>query len=122
MCIWYNKVAYLRGNLRTMDENLEKQFQESESDWAEIEKLKAEREKKDKKIISQFCASNKQADMVRILELLEKYNGMPSHDTEIVNEFRKCYPKNLSVKLIHNFLDVKDIYSQYLESGGDDND
>ena len=105
-----------------MDEKLEMQFQESEADWAEIEKLTAEREKKDKRIISEFCASNKQADMVRILDLLEKYNGMAEHDKKIVNEFRKCYPKDLSVKIIHNFLDVKDIYSRYLESGGDDNE
>ncbi|MEY8265146.1 hypothetical protein AALA79_02015 [Lachnospiraceae bacterium 64-25] len=105
-----------------MDENLEREFQESESDWAEIEKLKAEREKKDKRIISQFCASNKQADMVRILELLVKHNGMPGHDKEIVSEFKRCYPEELNVKLIHSFLDVKDIYSTYLESGGDDNE
>ena len=105
-----------------MDENLEKQFQESESEWAEIERLKAEREKKDKRIISQFCALNRQADMLQILELLEKHNGMPRHDKEIVNEFRKCYPEELNIKLIHSFLDVKDIYSLYLESGGDDDE
>lgn len=105
-----------------MDENLEKQLQESESDWAEIEKHVAEREKKDKRIISQFCASNKQADMVRILDLLEKHNGMPNHDKEIVIEFKKCYPKELNTKLIHSFLDVRDIYSIYLESGGDDSE
>ena len=103
-----------------MDENLEKKFQESELEWAEIEKLKAEREKKDRRIISEFCASNKQADMVQILELLEKYNGMPKHDKDIVSEFENKYPEQLNVKLIHSFLDVKDIYNQYLESGGDD--
>ncbi len=105
-----------------MDENLERQFQESEADWAEIEKAKAEREKKDRKIISKFCAENTQADMFQVLELLEKYNGMPQHDKDIVDEFRKCYPSNLTVKLIHSFLDVTDIYSRYLESGGNENE
>lgn len=105
-----------------MDENLEKKFQESESEWAEIDRLITEREKKDKRIISQFCATNKQADMVRILKLLEKHNGMPKHDKEVVEEFKKNYPEELNIKLIHSFLDVKDIYSQYLESGGDDDE
>lgn len=121
LCICYNKLS-LRGKSNTMDEKLERQFQESEFEWAEIERLKAERKKKDNKIISQFCAANKQADMVRILELLEKHNGMPKHDKEIVYEFKKCYPEGLNVKLIHSFLDVKDIYSMYLEAGGDDNE
>ncbi|MBD5395897.1 MAG: hypothetical protein HDR71_16920 [Lachnospiraceae bacterium] len=103
-----------------MDENLEKQFQESEAEWAEIEEKKAIREKKDKRIISMFCASNNQADMVQILNLLEKHNGMPDHDKEVIVSFKECYPGSLTVKLLHSFLDVKDIYSQYLESGGKD--
>ena len=102
-----------------MDENLEKQFQESEKEWAEIEKLKSIREKKDKRIISIFCAQNDQADIIRILGLLEKYPGMPQHDKDIVYEFKKKYPNELTVKLIHSLLDVMDIYNQYLESGGD---
>lgn len=105
-----------------MDETLEKEFQDSEEEWAEIERLKAIREKKDKRIISIFCANNDEVDMLRILNLLEKYPGMPSHDKEIVYEFKKNYPKELTVKLIHSFLDVMDIYSRYLESGGGTND
>lgn len=103
-----------------MDENLEKRMQESESDWADIEKRTAERIKKDKRIISDFCASNKRADMFQILELLEKHGGLPEHDDEIVKKFRESYPQQLTVKLIHDFLDVTDIYSQYLEFGGDE--
>lgn len=105
-----------------MDETLEKEFQDSEEEWAEIEKLKAIREKKDKKIISKFCANNDQADMLKILSLLEKYPGMPSHDKDVVFEFKKKYPNELTVQLIHSLLDVMDIYSQYLESGGNTND
>ena len=47
---------------------------------------------------------------------------MPKHDKEVVEEFKKNYPEELNIKLIHSFLDVKDIYSQYLESGGDDDE
>lgn len=105
-----------------MDKKLEKEFQESEEEWAKIEQLKAEREKKDRKLISKFCASYESADMVNIIALLEKHQGMPKHDIEIVTEFKSNYPSTLSVKLIHSFLDVKDIYSRYLESGGNADD
>ncbi len=47
-----------------MNENLEKQFQESESEWAEIEKSTAIRKQKDKRIISQYCAVNNEADKI----------------------------------------------------------
>lgn len=105
-----------------MDEALEQQFQDSEKEWAEIERLKAIREKKDRRIISIFCAQNDPADMINILSLLEKYSGMPQHDKEIVYDFKRKYPNDLTVKIIHSFLDVMDIYSQYLESGGNIND
>lgn len=105
-----------------MDKELEKEFQESEEEWAKIEQQKAEREKKDRKLISRFCASYEHADMVNIITLLEKYQGMPKHDKEIVTEFKSNYPSTLNVKQIHNFLDVKDIYSKYLESGGNADD
>lgn len=100
-----------------MDENLEKQFQESESEWAEIEKNTEIRKKKDQRIISKYCATNKEADIVHILKLLEKHGGMPNHDEELLTEFKEHYPKTLTVKMIHNFEDIKDIYSEYLESG-----
>ena len=100
-----------------MDENLEKQFQESEYEWAEIHKNIAIRKQKDKRIISQYCADNKEADIVHTLELLEKYKGMPEHDHEILTEFKMNYPKTLTVRIIHNFEDVKDIYQEYLEFG-----
>lgn len=106
-----------------MDENLERLFQESESDWAEIQRLTDERAKKDKKIISIYCAKNKRADIIRILELLEKYNGLeqfnglPKHDKDIVDEFKTNFPDSLTVKMIHNFEDTRDIYREYLEYG-----
>ena len=100
-----------------MNENLEKQFQESESEWAEIEKSTAIRKQKDKRIISQYCAVDNEADIIHTLELLEKYRGMPEHDQEILSEFKKNYPKTLTVKVIHNFEDVRDIYQRYLEFG-----
>lgn len=105
-----------------MDDNIAKGLQESLSEWSTIDKLIAERESKDKRIISTFCAANDPADMMQILDLLEKHKGMPKHDKDIVYEFRDKYPFDLNTKLISNFLDVKDIYSQYLESGGGNND
>lgn len=100
-----------------MNEDLEKQFQESEKEWAEIEKNKTIRMQKDRRIISNYCASNKDADIYHILQLLEKYSGMPTYDEEMINEFKENYPKTLTVKMIHNFEDIKDIYHEYLESG-----
>ena len=75
-----------------MDENLEKEFHESESEWAEIEKNKAIRIQKDNRIISRYCAANREADIIHILQLLEKYKGMPNHDEEIVQAFKENYP------------------------------
>lgn len=100
-----------------MDEHLEKQFQDSENEWAEIERLTAIRTKKDKRIISQYCAQNNEADIIHTLELLEKYSGMPSHDKEILDQFKENYPKALTVKLIYSFEDMRDIYQDYLEFG-----
>lgn len=100
-----------------MDEDLERKFQESESDWAEIEKSTAVRVQKDKRIISEYCARNREADIIHTLKLLEKYKGMPTHDEQIVNEFKNNYPKTLTVKMIHNFEDIKEIYQEYLEYG-----
>ncbi|MCR2050649.1 hypothetical protein NSB25_25790 [Acetatifactor muris] len=105
-----------------MDDNITKGLQDSLSEWSKIDKLIADRENKDKRIISTFCAANDPADMKQILDLLEKHNGMPKHDKDVVYEFKDKYPSNLNTKLISNFLDVKDIYSQYLESGGKNND
>lgn len=102
-----------------MENNLEQMMQESESEWADIEKKIAFREKLDKKIISIYCSQNKEADIIHIVELLEKYNGMPLHDKEIIASFKNEYPENLKVRTIHDFLDIQDIYKAYLESGGE---
>ncbi len=101
-----------------MDSNLEKKLQESEAEWADIERLKAAREKKDQKILSIYCAMNRPADIIHTIELLAKYNGLPQHDKEIVENFKNSYPDKITVKLLHAFLDTKDIYKEYLESGG----
>lgn len=100
-----------------MNENLEKEFQESESEWAEIQNLTNIRMQKDKRIISKYCASNNDADIIQILNLLEKYRGMPEHDEQIIKEFKENYPKKLTVRMIHNFEDVKELYQEYLEYG-----
>lgn len=105
-----------------MYNKLQQQLEESLAEWANIDKEIAERQKKDKRIISTFCAQNTLADMTRILYLLEKYNGMPKYDKEIVIEFKQKYPDNLDAKILSSFLDIKDMYSQILEAGGDDND
>ena len=102
-----------------MNDNLEEMMEQSEEEWAEIEKQIAQREKKDKKIISMYCAENRLADVVNIIELLEKHNGMPDHDREVVQEFKKQYPQMLTVKVLKSFMDVQLIYQGYLESGGE---
>lgn len=95
-------------------------IQESLVEWAEIDKCTAIRMKKDERIVRQFCAENTEQDIMGILELLEQYKGMSSPDQKIVVDFKQKYPKQLDVKSIADFLDVKDLYSQYLESGGKD--
>lgn len=84
-----------------MDESLECMFQKSEEEWAEIDKLKAMREKKDRKIISIFCADNNPTDVFHTIELLNKY------------------PEKITVPLLHKYFDIKDLYKKYLESGGE---
>lgn len=100
-----------------MDKELETRMQESEEEWAKIQKEIALREKKDQRIISEFCASNDPADIVHSIELLEKFPGMPIHDKEAVDEFKEVFPKKLTVPILHKYLDVKDIYREFLESG-----
>lgn len=101
-----------------MDKILAEQCQESLDEWAEIEKTEAERRKKDNRIVSNYCAENKEADIIHILELLDKHKGaMPKHDEIIVDTFKHNYPKTLTVKMIVEFEDIKDIYSEYLEMG-----
>lgn len=102
-----------------MDDNLKQMIQESLDEWADIEQRQAEREKKDKRIISLYCSQNRQADVFQILELLVKFKGMAGHDKETVEDFKSKYPNKLDVKLLNDFLDVKDLYKEYLESGGD---
>lgn len=102
-----------------MNTDLEMMMQESEAEWADIEEKIAIRESRDRKIVSCYCAQNKNADIIRTLELFEKYNGLPKHDKEIISRFRKEYPEELKVRTIHDFLDIQDIYKDYLESGGE---
>ena len=105
-----------------MDDNLKQLMQESLDEWADIEKRQAEREKKDKKIISLYCSQNRQADIFQIIKLLMKFKGMAGHDKETVEEFKAKYPDQLNVKLLNDFLDVKDLYKEYLESGGENDE
>lgn len=105
-----------------MDGKLEQELQESAEEWANIKKMEAERVKKDNKIISMFCAENHPADIYTTIQLLLKYNGMPTHDKETVEEFNKKYPGDLNIDLLHRYLDLKDIYHEYLELGGECDD
>ncbi len=105
-----------------MDDNLKQMMQESFDEWADIEQRQAEREKKDKRIISLYCSRNRQADVFQIIELLNKFKGMAGHDKDTVEDFKRNYPDKLNVKLLNDFLDVKDLYKEYLESGGDNDD
>lgn len=105
-----------------MDNDLKLMMQDSLEEWASIEQRQAEREKKDKKIISIYCSQNKQADVIHIIELLMKFNGMAGHDKDTVKSFKEKYPDKLNVKTLSDFLDVTDLYSEYLESGGNSDD
>lgn len=112
-----------------MDEWLLNEVQESEEEWADIERLKRElekkselRTKKDERIIREFCAKNKYADIIRTLELLEKNQGIAKWDREIVQQFKEKYPNELTVPMIQQMMDVKDLYREYLESGGECDD
>lgn len=105
-----------------MSYTLREEIEESLSEHAEIEKRLYNRELKDRKIISRYCADNSKTDIERTLDLLDQYEGMPDHDRETVNTFRKMYPNELTIKIIEEFSDVQDIYSRYLMNGGDDND
>lgn len=101
-----------------MGNEIQEALQESVEEWAKIEKLEAVRKKKDQRIISKYCADNDPADIYRILKLLNRLDGLPSHDKETIKSFESKYPNNLSTKLILEFEDVKDIYSKYLEQEG----
>lgn len=105
-----------------MDDKLKQLLQESFDEWADIQKRQAEREKKDKKIISLYCSQNSQADILQIIKLLLKFKGMAGHDKETVENFKEKYPDKLSVELLSDFLDVKDLYKEYLESGGENDE
>lgn len=105
-----------------MDDNLKQLMQESLDEWADIQKRQAEREQKDKKIISLYCSQNSQADIFQIIKLLMKFKGMAGHDKATVEEFKEKYPDKLDIKLLYDFLDVKDLYKEYLESGGENDE
>lgn len=102
--------------------SFEQQISESLDEWADIQKKMAEREKKDKKIISRFCANNTAADIGHILELLLKYDGMSGDDKKSIEEFKSSYPNKLTIPMLGDFLDIKDIYKEFLESGGENDD
>lgn len=107
-----------KGNV-TMDKELQEMIQESQEEWADIEKTKSIRKKKDLRIVSTFCALNNEADIIRTLELLDKHKGLPKHDKENMDTFKTNYPKELTVDDVANYLDFTDIYRRYLESGGE---
>ena len=110
-----------------MDKDLVDQFQESEIEWADIQKLQYQLEKnrekrliKDQAIISRYCGSNSYADIISTLELLLKYPGLAKHDHETIQKFKESYPSELTVELIHKYEDILDVYSEYLESEGEE--
>ena len=88
---------------------------ESDSEIYEmLNQLNRKKEKIEEKIINQFRAKNNQSDVLKTLNLLENNKVIAAHDKEILAEFKEKYPKQLNVHLIHNYLNLKDIYSQYL--------
>lgn len=105
-----------------MTSDLHTELQSSLEEREKIEEALAIRDKKDRKLISAYCAENDPADIYRILDLLIKFNGLPDYDRETVESFKNGYPGKLSVKLILAFEDIMDIYSKFLESGGNDDE
>lgn len=102
---------------RRMDEKLGREIQEALTEWADIRKRETMRIQKDRRIISKYCAQNDRPDILHTLQLLEKYNGMPSHDEDIVLKFKENYPKTLTIEMICDFEDLREIYKEYLENG-----
>ena len=105
-----------------MGEDIKSELADSLAEWAKIEQQQAEREEKDKKIISAYIAQNDGADIVRTLELLKKHRYLPNHDIEVIKEFEEHFPQKLTAPILARYLDVTDIYSKYLESGGENDD
>lgn len=101
-----------------MGSSYEDELQDSLVEWAKIEEQQILRRKKDEMLISKFCVENDYADVIRTLALLEKRKGMPTHDCEKVQTFKKNYPDSLTIQDIVDFMDVRDLYGRYLESGG----
>lgn len=100
------------------EKNLDELMQESAAEWKNIERLKAEREKKDKKIISMFCAENNPSDILKTYKIIIKNQGIPHADKEVVKNFKENYPDSLSIPLILEYKDIIEIYSNILETGG----
>lgn len=105
-----------------MNGELKELIQASKEEWADIQKQISERERKDKIIISKICAKNDYADVVNIIRLLKKHNGLPEHDQQTIDEMEKNYPKKLTLDLLERYFDVVDVYSDYLENGGDEDE
>ena len=105
-----------------MDEKLKNDLNKSLEEWADIEKRRALQEKKDRQIISIYCAKNDISDVYRTIELLKKHRGMPSYAKETVITFEENYPNSLTAQIICDYEDTKDIYKDYLEKGGDEDE
>lgn len=105
-----------------MDKAIREQMEDSLEEWSAINKQIHEREIKDRRIISEYCATNTKSDITKTIKILQSYEGMPSYDKDIVNRFESMYPDSLTIQIIEEFSDLQDIYADYLLSGGEDDD
>ena len=101
-----------------MDEKYKEELQESLRKWATIDKILAIQRKKDEPLISRFCANNDPEDINQTIKKLKNHKGMPKHDRKIITTFELAYPDNLTTKILLQYLDLTDIYSDFLRSMG----
>lgn len=105
-----------------MDSTFRKKIQESLEEWKDIKMAKRKRELEDMKLIREFCANNKSADIKHAIKVFQNYDGMPSHDKEIIAQFDSLYPDSLTVEVLEQFTDIQEIYGRRLLVGGEEDD
>lgn len=101
-----------------MDEKYKEELQESLRKWAIIEKILVIQRKKDEPLISRFCADNDPDDITQTINKLKDHKGLPTHDKKVINKFEHAYPDNLTTKIILQYLDLTDLYSDFLRNMG----
>ena len=101
-----------------MDEKYNEELQESLKIWTKIDMILAIQRTKDQPLIRKFCSKNDFDDIRKTIQTLKNHKGVPTHDKQIIIAFELAYPDNLTTKLISQYLDLTDIYSDFLRNMG----